>query len=171
MSDETEDPQPLTDEPPAEAAAAGEDAPKEKKAKKAKEPKQKKDKTAPEKKAKGKSKGKGKDSSGGLSIATHPRAGAQVRRAKGWGGLAGFGAAAYFSYKAGVPPEQVGLRALMGGIGGYMIAWACALTVWRHIVVAELRSLAERGKPGRSNPTGKPALAEADDGQTPSGGG
>ena len=35
---------------------------------------------------------------------------------------------AYLSYKAGVPTFDVGLRALVAGIVGYMLAWACAVT-------------------------------------------
>jgi hypothetical protein len=98
----------------------------------------------PDKKGKGK-KGKGKaDASAGPSVAAHPRASYQVRRAKGWGGLAGFAIAAYLSHKAGVPTVDLGLRAIIAGIAGYMVAWACAVTVWRHLVLAELRAAAER---------------------------
>ena len=110
-------------------------------------------------KAKGEDKGKnakkGKkgngagDPSGGPSIAAHPRASYQVRRAKGWGGLAGFGIAAYLSHKAGVPAVDLGLRALVAGVAGYMLAWACAVTVWRHLVLAELRAGVQAG-PGRN---------------------
>src|ERR1700733_3853325 len=95
------------------------------------------------KKDKGK-KGKGAgDAAGGPSIAAHPRASYQVRRVKGWGGVAGFALAAYFSYKAGVPTFDLGLRALIAGIVGYMLSWACAVTVWRHLVLAELRAAVE----------------------------
>ena len=52
--------------------------------------------------------------------------------------------AAYLSYKAGVPTFDVGLRALVAGIVGYMLAWMCAVTVWRHLVLAELRAAVER---------------------------
>ena len=97
-----------------------------------------------DKKGKGK-KGKGKaDASAGASIAAHPRASYQVRRAKGWGGLAGFAIAAYLSHKAGVPTADLGMRAIIAGIVGYMLAWACAVTVWRHLVLAELRAAADR---------------------------
>jgi hypothetical protein len=99
------------------------------------------------KKGKDKKKGKGSgDAAAGPSVASHPRASYQVRRAKGWGGLIGFGAAAYVSYKAGVPTFDLGLRALIAGIVGYMLAWACAVTVWRHLVLAELRAAIERGR-------------------------
>jgi hypothetical protein len=89
-------------------------------------------------------KGKKGGAAGGPSVAAHPRASYQVRRAKGWGGIIGFGLAAYFSYKAGVPTADLGLRALIAGIVGYMIAWACAVTVWRQLVLAEVRAALER---------------------------
>jgi hypothetical protein len=100
-------------------------------------------KQADKKDKKGK-KDKGKaDSSAGPSVAAHPRASYQVRRVKGWGGMAGFGIAAYLSYKAGVPTVDLGLRAIVAGIVGYMLAWACAVTVWRQLVLAELRAMVE----------------------------
>lgn len=111
-------------------------------------------------KADKKKKGKGKaDASGGPSVATHPRASYQVRRAKGWGGVAGFGIAAYLSYKAGVPTADLGLRAIVAGMVGYLLAWACAVTVWRQLVLAELRAIVER-KAG-PNPDMIPARAGA----------
>ena len=98
----------------------------------------------PDKKDEGK-KGKGKaDASSGPSVAAHPRASYQVRRAKGWGGMAGFAVAAYLSYKAGVPTVDLGMRAIIAGMVGYMLAWACAVTVWRQLVLAELRGAVER---------------------------
>jgi len=152
--------------PSAAAAEADEPAAKPKKAKKAPA----KGKGADGKGAKGKgAKGKGKgSSSGGISIASHPRARAQVRRAKGWSGLAGFGIGAYLSFKAGIPFQLVMLRAIAAGIALYMVAWACSLTVWRHLVLAELRAMSERHDRARAaatsgsteadkNPTSKPA--------------
>ena len=107
-----------------------------------------------------KSKGKGKaDASAGPSVAAHPRASYQVRRAKGWGGLVGFAITAYLSYKAGVPTFDLGLRAIVAGMVGYMLAWACAVTVWRQLVLAELRAAVER-KAG-PNPDLIPARASS----------
>jgi hypothetical protein len=103
-------------------------------------------------------KGKG-DASSGPSVAAHPRASYQVRKAKGWGGMAGFGIAAYLSYKAGVPTVDLGLRAIIAGMVGYMLAWACAVTIWRQLVVAEMRAAVERAVP--SSPDMIPARAEA----------
>ncbi|MGO9498686.1 MAG: hypothetical protein ACLQA5_18540 [Solirubrobacteraceae bacterium] len=104
---------------------------------------------APKDEKKPKKKKKGKDDAAGAgavapSVANHPRASYQVRRAKGWGGIAGFAIAAYLGYKAGVPTFDVGLRALVAGMVGYMLAWMCAVSVWRHLVLAELRAAVER---------------------------
>jgi hypothetical protein len=113
------------------------------------------------KKAKKGKKGKGEHSAG-PSVAAHPRASLQVRRAKGWGGLVGFGLAAYLSYKAGVPTADLGIRAVVAGLAGYMIAWACAVTVWRHLVLAELRAVVERANPSDPDDTDAPmAVANA----------
>jgi hypothetical protein len=93
-------------------------------------------------KAKKGAKGKSGASGGALpSVAAHPRAGAQIARAKAWGGLAGFGLAAVLSWKAGVPTSDLLLRALAAGIAGYVATWACAVAVWRHLVIAELRAV------------------------------
>ena len=125
MSDETETPEPAAE---AEAPAKAAKAPKAKKPEKAK-------KAKPEK--------KGAAKGGDLlpSIANHPRAGAQVARAKSWGGLAGFGFVGFLSWKAQVPVSDLLLRAIMGGVAGYVVAWAAAVAVWRHLVIAELRAV------------------------------
>ncbi len=81
------------------------------------------------------------------SIATYPRARNQVRRAKSWGGLIGFTIAMYLSLSANVPFPVAGLRALAAGAVGYVLAWACSVAVWRQLMMAELRALAERGAP------------------------
>ncbi len=119
--------------------------------------------------AKGKKgkKAKGKKSEGDdavTSVATHPRARAAVRRAKGWGGLAGFAIAAYAAYSAHLPFAQAGLHALAAGVAGYVLAWACAVAVWRHLVQAELKTIAERlreAQAAQSNAGGGAADAAA----------
>ena len=116
-------------------------------------------KVADKKGKKGKKGKGGADASSGPSVAAHPRASYQVRKAKGLGGMAGFGIAAYLSYKAGVPTFDLGLRAIIAGMVGYMLAWACAVTVWRQLVVAEMRAAVERAAP--ANPDMIPARADA----------
>jgi hypothetical protein len=121
---------------------------------------------------------KGEDDASGVpsaavapSVANHPRARYQVRRAKGWGGIAGFAIAAYLGHQAGIPTFDVVERALAAGIVGYMLAWACAVTVWRHLVLAELKAALERSQaapdpdliPARANrpaPAADPAVGQ-----------
>jgi hypothetical protein len=104
--------------------------------------KKSKAKTDPKKGKKGK-KGKDAATAEGVSIAGHPRAAAQVRRAKGWGGVGGFVIAGYLSFSAHIPPDQVGIRALGFGVAGYMLAWACSVAIWRNLMLAEIRTLVE----------------------------
>jgi hypothetical protein len=97
------------------------------------------------KKAKQPKKPKGPAGSGNaISVAAHPRAAYAVRRAKGWGGLIGLMLVAWLSHRAGLMAVDVALRALIGGIAGYVVAWVIALQVWRHLVIAEARAAAER---------------------------
>jgi hypothetical protein len=94
------------------------------------------------KKGKGKGEGKGKGADAGRpSVANHPRARASVRRIKGLGGLVGFGVAAFLAHSAGLSITSVLVRALLVGVGGYLLAWGCAVAVWRQIVLAELRMI------------------------------
>jgi len=79
-----------------------------------------------------------------ISVSAHPRAAYSVRRAKGFGGLIGLLLVAWFSHRAGLMAVDVALRALTGGIIGYVVAWVIALQVWRHLVIAEARAAAER---------------------------
>src|SRR3954464_10346321 len=79
-----------------------------------------------------------------ISVAGPPRAAYAVRRAKGWGGLIGLLLVAWYSHRAGLMAVDVALRALTGGIVGYVVAWVIALQVWRHLVIAEAHAAAER---------------------------
>jgi hypothetical protein len=119
-----------------------------------------KDKGGKGKGGKGKGKG-GNDETAYSSIATHPRARAAVRRAKGWAGLAGFGIAAALSLKASVPLVQVGLRALGAGLAGYMLGWWVSVLVWRQLMIAEQRALFEEIKRRRTEETENTGRAEA----------
>ena len=115
------------------------------------------------KKAKKGKKGKGEQQ--GASIASHPRAKASIRRAKGWAGLAGFAIATYVSLEASVPLFQTGLRALGAGLVGYMLAWWAGVLVWRQLILAEQhaayemierRRNEEAEEPGGEKPRARP---------------
>ena len=79
-----------------------------------------------------------------ISISGHPRAAYSIRRTKGFGGLLGLVLVAWLSHRAGALPVDVALRALVGGIVGYVAGWTIAVQVWRHLVIAEARAAAER---------------------------
>lgn len=85
-------------------------------------------------------KGAGKDQAGSdkPSVAAHPRAARSVAQAKGWGGLAGFLIAGYFSLPTSTLAEA-GLRALVAGSVCYVAAWAGAVFVWRRMVMIEVK--------------------------------
>jgi hypothetical protein len=76
-----------------------------------------------------------------VSIAAHPRAKASIRRTRARVALAAFAVVLLLSLHAGVTGQEAALRALAGGLAGNLAGWACALAVWRIIVVQELRSL------------------------------
>jgi len=119
-----------------------------------------KTKKAPAKGKKGKKgaddkakRGKAKGGHAQMSVANHPRASAQVRRAKGWGGLVGFGLAALLSLKAGVPTADLGVRALIAGLAGYLVGWGCSVTAWRAILIAEMHARLERARAAAESTT------------------
>ena len=73
-----------------------------------------------------------------LSASKDIRAVAGIRRAKGFGGLAGFAIAALAAELHGELAASLLLRGLIGGVAGYMVGWLAAVTVWRRIIRAEL---------------------------------
>lgn len=83
-----------------------------------------------------------------VKLSAHPRAQRQIRRAKGFGGLAGFALMAWFSWRSGTDFVHLGLRAILGGMATYVAVWAAAVYTWRQITIAEIRQqatiLAER---------------------------
>jgi len=80
----------------------------------------------------------------GIMVARHPKARRQIGMAKSWGGVAAFLTVLLLSMKAGVPTSDALLRAIGGGLVGYVAAWGIALTVWRQLVLAELEAARRR---------------------------
>ena len=54
-----------------------------------------------------------------------------------------------------------GSARIAAGIAGYMVAWAFAVTVWRYLLLAELRALAERQR-ARASAATPAAVARTD---------
>ena len=79
-------------------------------------------------------------SAGEIKLSSHPRAKHQIRVAKGWAGLAGCLLAGYASWHGGAPFVDTALRALMWGVAAYVLMWFCAVQVWRHVAIAEVRA-------------------------------
>jgi hypothetical protein len=132
---------PVSEEQTAAPVAAAPLAPEkpDKKAAKAKDAK----KDGNDKKAKKSKKGEadadgGESDATGPNVAAHPRAARAVARTKGWGGLVGFFVGGYLSLPTNTL-AAAGLRALIAGVVCYVAAWACAVFVWRRLVMIELK--------------------------------
>jgi hypothetical protein len=48
--------------------------------------------------------------------------------------------AGYASWKGGAPFVDSALRALLWGMAAYLLVWFCAVQVWRHVAIAEVRA-------------------------------
>jgi hypothetical protein len=73
------------------------------------------------------------------SIAAHPRAKLAIRRARSRTALIAFVLVLLFGHHAGLTWFDATWRALVAGIAANVVAWRCALYVWRQLVIAELR--------------------------------
>ncbi len=75
-----------------------------------------------------------------VSLKEHPRARNAIQRSKGYGALIGFVAVGGTMYRSGATLDQAGMRALAGGVGGWMLAWIASVVIWRQLLVAEARA-------------------------------
>jgi hypothetical protein len=78
-----------------------------------------------------------------ISVGAHPRARASIRRTRARTALAAFAIVLFICLSGSVPPQEAFLRALIAGLVGNLVAWACALAVWRALVMAELKVATE----------------------------
>ena len=78
-----------------------------------------------------------------VRISAHPRARRAVARSKALGGLIGFLIGLWLADRAGLPAWDAGVRALAGGIAGYVLLWLASVQIWRQLVIGEYR-MAER---------------------------
>jgi hypothetical protein len=79
-------------------------------------------------------------SAAAVRLSDHPRAKHQIGLAKGWAGLAGCVLAGYAAWHSGAPFFDTALKALLWGVAAYVLVWFCAVQVWRHLAVAEVRA-------------------------------
>jgi hypothetical protein len=73
------------------------------------------------------------------SIAEHPRAARHVRQARQAAGLLGFLVAGWMSMSTNTIVETL-LHALIAGIVCQVVVWAAAVALFRHLILAELKS-------------------------------
>jgi hypothetical protein len=95
-----------------------------------------------------------------ISVKAHPRARASVRRTRARTALAAFAIVLFVCLSGSVPPQEAFLRALIAGLIGNLVGWACALAVWRAIVVQEVRTVAENRR-ARARARAEAAAADA----------
>jgi hypothetical protein len=76
---------------------------------------------------------------GTISVSAHPRARASIRRTRARTALAAFAIVLFICLSGSVPPQEAFLRALVAGLIGNLVGWACALAVWRSLIMAELK--------------------------------
>jgi uncharacterized membrane protein YccC len=79
-----------------------------------------------------------------VTVSRHPRASAQIRRWRAWAGIGGLVLVGVLAGRAGLPPADAWLRALAGGVIAYFAAWGVLVLVWRQLIVAEIRAVAQR---------------------------
>src|SRR5215218_9718370 len=87
---------------------------------------------------------KGDDASLTVSISAHPRAKAGIRRARTRAAFGAFMLVLALNVIGDQELFDALWRALLAGIVVNVIVWRCAILVWRHIIVAELRAEEER---------------------------
>lgn len=81
---------------------------------------------------------------GGIRISGHPVARRSIRRIRAWAGMGALVVVLLLAHRAGVPPLEAGLRALVAGVVTHFAAWAFAIALWRRLVLAELEAVRER---------------------------
>ena len=78
-----------------------------------------------------------------VRLDAHPRAQRSIARAKAIGGVIGFLIGLWLGSRAGLPSWDTGVRALAGGIAGWLLVWVAAVQIWKQLIVGEFRA-AER---------------------------
>jgi hypothetical protein len=77
------------------------------------------------------------------SVAGHPGAKAGIRRARSRAALVVFVLVLLFGHHAGLTWFDATWRALVAGIAANVVAWRCAVFVWRQLIIAELHRAEE----------------------------
>src|SRR5690348_887467 len=84
-----------------------------------------------------------------VGINEHPRAAASIRAWKSYGATGCFLVAGYASYSQGLTLADAGLRALIAGCVGYLVAGFAVVIIWRHVLDAQARTAVQRAHAAR----------------------
>ena len=74
-----------------------------------------------------------------VTLSEHPRAQRSIARAKAIGGVIGFVIGLWLGARAGLPSWDTGVRALAGGVAGWLLVWLAAVQIWKQLILAEYR--------------------------------
>jgi hypothetical protein len=102
-----------------------------------------------------------------VSLAAYPRARAGIRRARTRAALAAFVLVLVLNLMADQTAFDATWRALVAGIVVNVIAWRCAIVVWKHILLAELRAAEERRDERRREEQQRLETLSGDQGSAP----
>lgn len=80
------------------------------------------------------------------SLAEHPRAGGSIRRAKAYGGFAGWGIVLAGGLMHGAQPGPALEHAVAGGIVAYLVTWAVAVAIWRRVLTGQAVAAVRRAR-------------------------
>ena len=84
-----------------------------------------------------------------VRLDAHPRAQRAIAKAKAIGGVVGFVVGLWLGSRAGLPSWDTGVRALAGGIAGWLIVWVAAVQIWKQLIIAEFRAAEQKREQAR----------------------
>ena len=84
-----------------------------------------------------------------VRLEAHPRALRSIARAKAFGGVIGFAVGLWLGSRAGLPAWDAGMRALAGGVAGWLIVWVAAVQIWKQLIIGEYRAAEARREQAR----------------------
>ncbi len=84
-----------------------------------------------------------------VRLEAHPRALRSIARAKAFGGVIGFVVGLWLGSRAGLPAWDTGMRALAGGVAGWLLVWVAAVQIWKQLIIGEARAAEARREQAR----------------------
>lgn len=92
------------------------------------------------------------DESAPFTLRADPRAAGSIRRTRSRVAFAAFAIAFLAGFTGGAAAFDAVSRALLAGIIGWYVGWGAAVTVWRHLLVAEMKAEIARHRTPAARP-------------------